>query len=279
MYYYSNDPIGAITIHNNYTQADIYDLSLGKIVNSVQLSKDESRLPFTDAFIVNATKENMTYMLMSNTQLKINENHKEKRSLSAGVNETYVFVGYDSVRQSAVIGTIKDDEKEVKTWPINGGLEPFKFGFDQYNDILLKSAKNVLILKLQSENGVMIMAHSIEKREIMFNDIAKEVGEQFQLQDIILPTDMILLKSKKEIAVMVIHELALAKVQIVDSQEGEYGFGANEITSKAYMVHSDQNGYKIFVAEPRKPFRMIYETETELNRRLYGDPELVFHAK
>ena len=41
------------------------------------------------------------------------------------------------------------------------------------------------------------------------------------------------------------------------------------------MCHSDQNGYKIYEAQPKKAFRVIYSTETELNRRLYGEPEIV----
>jgi hypothetical protein len=41
------------------------------------------------------------------------------------------------------------------------------------------------------------------------------------------------------------------------------------------MCQSDKNGYKIYEAQPKKAFRVIYSTETELNRRLYGDPEIV----
>lgn len=42
------------------------------------------------------------------------------------------------------------------------------------------------------------------------------------------------------------------------------------------MCHSTQNGYKIFEAQPKKAFRLIYRTETELNRRLYGEPETMW---
>jgi hypothetical protein len=140
---------------------------------------------------------------------------------------------------------------------------------------MLKSSKYVLVVKLQEEKGGMIIAHNIENREIMFNDIDKEIGEGYELKDLLLPTDLVILQSKKEYAVMVIYELALNKVQMIDNAEGEYGFGANEITSKVYMCHSTQNGYKIYEAQPRKAFRLIYSSETELNRRFYGEPEIV----
>lgn len=41
------------------------------------------------------------------------------------------------------------------------------------------------------------------------------------------------------------------------------------------MCHSNQDGYKIYEAQPKKAFRLVYSTETELNRRLYGEPEIV----
>ena len=72
-----------MTIINNYTQVDVYDLAAGKIVNTIQLSKNESKMPFTDVFIISSTPENITYSVMSNTELKIYENHKEKWALQA----------------------------------------------------------------------------------------------------------------------------------------------------------------------------------------------------
>ena len=39
------------------------------------------------------------------------------------------------------------------------------------------------------------------------------------------------------------------------------------------MCHSTQSGYKIYEAAPKKPFRVIYSTETELHRKYYGEPE------
>lgn len=74
---------------------------------------------------------------------------------------------------------------------------------------------------------------------------------------------------------MVFEELAIKKVQVVSSMDGEYGFGSDQTTSRVYMCHSNQNGYSIYEAQPKKAFRVIYTTETELNRRLYGEPEVV----
>jgi hypothetical protein len=74
---------------------------------------------------------------------------------------------------------------------------------------------------------------------------------------------------------MVFEDLAIKKVQIINTLQGEYGFGADQTTSHVYMCHSDHKGYTIFEAQPKKAFRMIYSTEQEINRRLYGEPEIV----
>lgn len=77
---------------------------------------------------------------------------------------------------------------------------------------------------------------------------------------------------------MVMEDLDLKKVQVVNAKDGEYGFGADQNTSSIYMCHSNQDGYSIYEAQPRKAFRVVYTTETELNRRLYGEPEIVIKA-
>ena len=75
---------------------------------------------------------------------------------------------------------------------------------------------------------------------------------------------------------MVFEELVLKKIQTVSAADGEYAFGANQDTTRVYMCHSNQNGYKIYEAQPKKAFRIIYSTETEINRRIYGEPEAVW---
>lgn len=72
-----------MAIVNNYTQVEVYDLAAGKIVNTIQLNKDMKRLLFTDAFIITSTPQNITYSVMSNKELRIFENHKEKWALNA----------------------------------------------------------------------------------------------------------------------------------------------------------------------------------------------------
>jgi hypothetical protein len=86
---------------------------------------------------------------------------------------------------------------------------------------------------------------------------------------------VIIFKSWKEYAIMVIEDLSIKKVQVVNAMDGEYGFGADQETSSVYMCHSNQNGYSIYEAQPKKAFRVVYTTETELNRRLYGEPDIV----
>lgn len=46
-------------------------------MNSIELSKNLEKLPFTDAYIVNASSQNVSYIIMSNDQVKVFENHKE----------------------------------------------------------------------------------------------------------------------------------------------------------------------------------------------------------
>ena len=72
-----------ITIAENYTKADVYDLSKGEIVNTLKLAKNEHRLPFTDAWIVNASRENLTYTIMINQALTAYENNVEKWVMKA----------------------------------------------------------------------------------------------------------------------------------------------------------------------------------------------------
>lgn len=57
--------------------------------------------------------------------------------------------------------------------------------------------------------------------------------------------------------------------------EGKYGFGANQDSTRIYMCHSTKDGYKIYDAQPKNPYRHLYSFDEELNRRLYGEPEMV----
>lgn len=80
-----------------------------------------------------------------------------------------------------MIASIGDEDSEVRTWPVNGALAPFKFGFDQNHDILLKSWQSVVIVKLNQGKGPMITAHNIEKREVMFSEIDRDLGPGFEV--------------------------------------------------------------------------------------------------
>ena len=72
-----------ITISDNYTKAEVYDIAKGEVVNGLKLDKDEHKLPFTDAWIVNASSENVTYTIMTNKALTAFENHKQKWVVSS----------------------------------------------------------------------------------------------------------------------------------------------------------------------------------------------------
>lgn len=72
-----------LTIVDNYTKAEVFDLSSGKIVNTVVLDKNVHKLSFTDGIIVNASSTNLTYAIMTNRLLQVYENNKEKWALKA----------------------------------------------------------------------------------------------------------------------------------------------------------------------------------------------------
>ncbi len=255
---------------------EVLDLAVGKTLNVIELHKDLHRLAFTDAIIINSSSTNLTYAVMSNKEVRTYEFNKETWSMTAKENETYVFTAYDYERKSVVMAAVLDGQTELKTWPVNGAAKPFSFSFNQYTDILLKTWQYVLVVRMPPySKQTMIIAHRPDKREMLFNEIEREIGTGFQIKDIVLPSDLVILKSWKEYAIMVIEDLAMKKVQIVSSVEGEYGFGADQTTSRVYMCHSNQYGYKIYEAQPKKAFRVIYSSETELNRRLYGEPEIV----
>lgn len=90
-----------------------------------------------------------------------------------------------------------------------------------------------------------------------------------------MPSDVIIMRSIRNYAVTVIEDLVLKKVKELNALEGEYGFGANQDSTRIYMCHSTKNGYKIYEALPTNPYRLFYASETALNRRLYGEPHTV----
>ncbi len=212
--------IVVIVVSENYTTAEVIDLSNGKTINQVELNKDLQRMPFTDAHIVNASAENFTYSIMTNKEIRTFQWDKEMWKHPAADNETFVFIGYDYGRQSVVVGSVGDDSVEVSSRPLNGAMKPFTFMFNPKTDILLKTWQYVLVIRLPPyAKATMIIAHRIEKREMLFNDIEREAGAGFQIKDLVLPSDLVILKSWKEYSVMVLEDLALKKVQIVSSLE------------------------------------------------------------
>ena len=174
-----------MTVIDNYTKVMVYDLSEGKVINNIELNKDIQRLPYTDIYFVNASATNLTYIVMSNKEIKVFENNKEKWALQANSNETLVFVGYDSDRKSVIKAAVVDGTEEVRSQPINGELKPFVFSFNIENDILLRTWQYALIVRTPPHSKTtMIIAHRVSGREMLFNEIEREIGEEFQVIDI-----------------------------------------------------------------------------------------------
>jgi hypothetical protein len=146
------------------------------------LNKDEKRQPFTDMKIVSAKEENLKYVVMTNIEINVYEQNKVVQTIENPGNLTYVFVDYDTAKDYVVIGSVNDTATIVDVYPADRSLNSFTFGFDPRNDILLKTSHNVLVIKLPREGQrLMIVGHKPVGREMLFNDIAREVGTEFQV--------------------------------------------------------------------------------------------------
>eukprot|EP00826_Nyctotherus_ovalis_P040533 TRINITY_DN4005_c0_g1_i14.p1 TRINITY_DN4005_c0_g1~~TRINITY_DN4005_c0_g1_i14.p1 ORF type:complete len:170 (+),score=45.17 TRINITY_DN4005_c0_g1_i14:514-1023(+) len=162
--------------------AEVFDLKDGKIVNSIKLNKDLQRQPFTDVKILNATESTLKYILMTNVEINVYEQNKVVETIKNPGKKTFVFVDYDTESNVVVIGSVNDTEKTVDAYPADNSLPPFSFTFDLMNDALLRTWNQILVVKFQTqEQRSMIVAHNPVNREMLFNDLAREVGSDFQV--------------------------------------------------------------------------------------------------
>jgi hypothetical protein len=163
---------------------------VGKIIKSINLTKDEHRKPFADIKIINGTKDSLMYLVMTNVELDLYENEKLIESVKNPGNMTYVFADYDTKRKKLVIGSVADGAKMVDTYPVDHSMDPFSFAFDPIKDYLLRTWQYVLILRPPRDGqGFMIIAHKIVSREMLFNDIAREIGSDFKVLCIFIRID------------------------------------------------------------------------------------------
>lgn len=174
--------LDAITIIDNYTVSEVFDLKDGKIVNRITLSKDIHRQPFTDIRIINATEGFLKYAIMTNIEINVYENHKIVETIKNPGNMTYVFFDYDKQKKVVVVGSVNDGATEVRVYPADNSQEPFVFAFDPLNDYLLRTWQYVLVVKPPTKTQrFMIVAHKVLGREMLYNDIVKEIGGEFQV--------------------------------------------------------------------------------------------------
>lgn len=160
------------------------DIADGKTLNIIELHKNMTKLPYTDIHIVSATSANLTYLIMTNNEVRSFHFAEETWSMKCADNELLVYVGYDTARESVVIATVLDGGEEVSSRPVNGALKPFTFMFNPYTDILLKTWQYVLVIRMPPHSkSTMIIAHRPEKREMLFNDLEREAGADFQVCD------------------------------------------------------------------------------------------------
>jgi hypothetical protein len=174
--------IVAITIIDNYTKAEVFDLYAGKKINVIPLNKDEMRQPFTDVVIVNSSRANFSFLLMTNKELKAYENGIEKMVFAAKPDELFIYCSYDHERSIPVICSVTDGELEMKERPINDILKPFVIGFNPKTDVIIKTWQQTLIIKFPPHSkSTMIIANRAERREMLISEIEREVGPEFQV--------------------------------------------------------------------------------------------------
>lgn len=151
-------------------------------MNNVKLNKDLQRQPFTDVKILSATESALKYILMTNVEINVYEQNKVVETIKNPGSKTFVYIDYDTEKKMVVIGSVNDTEKMVDSYPADNSLPPFTFSFDQMNDALIRTWNQLLIVKFQTqEQRSMIVAHNPVNREMLFNDLAREVGSDFQV--------------------------------------------------------------------------------------------------
>lgn len=171
--------IDAIMIERNVTVARVVDLKDGSLVNEVRLSKNSAKMGYNDAEIVAASADNLTYTVMTNSEVRTFQKNKEVWKQVAGANETFAFVGYDEERETVVVGSLNEEGKmSVKL--VNGALEAISFGFEAGTELLFRTKKYVLAVKLD-ETRSSILVHSIKDRSVINNDIREVTGGNFQV--------------------------------------------------------------------------------------------------
>jgi len=146
------------------------------------LNKDENKQPFTDVKIINTAEGSIKYATMTNNEINVYEQHKIVETIKNPGDSTYVFIDYDTEKNLIVIGSVDDGETILNVYPADRSLKSFNFNFDPVKDILLRTFHHVVVVKLQSEGQrLMIVGHRPVRREMLFNDVVREVGSEFQV--------------------------------------------------------------------------------------------------
>jgi len=151
--------IDAIVMENNVTEAKLYDLKDGTVVNMVEMSKG------VDAMIID--DKNLTYAIMSIDKVKIFQNNEETSTLHAKESETFAFLGYDHDRNTLIIGSINEEENKLNISLENEEQPPLSLDFTANKDMIVKTREYILVIK-SSES---ILIHSIKDRTTIHNKI------------------------------------------------------------------------------------------------------------
>jgi len=158
------------------TIARVFDLKDGSVVNTITLNKDPMGVGYNDAYIIEDKEDNLTYTIMTNSEVRVFQKDREVLKFNANDSERFVFVGYDYERETVVIGAMNEDKINAKL--ANEALPPISFEFKAESDILLKTWQYVLIINLAESS---IFVYSIKDRTVVNNNIQEIIEEGYKV--------------------------------------------------------------------------------------------------
>lgn len=121
-------------------------------------------------------------MLLTNIEINIYEQNKIVETVKSPADCTFVVFDYDTENNKLSIGSINDGEKVLNIYPADKSLAYFNLSFDPLNDALVKTSQHFMTVKLPKEGkAYMILTYKILSREMLYNDITKEIGAEFQV--------------------------------------------------------------------------------------------------
>lgn len=167
---------------DNFTISEVFDLKDGTVVNRIELNLDPNKDTYTDVRIIDGTEKGLKYLIMTNTEVNVYLNNKIVESQKCPEGNIYVYSDYDREGKKIVVGSLEDGSQTLNVYPVDHSLPPFNLSYNPERDYIISTSQYILILKAPTKTtSFMIVAHRIVEREMIFNDVKKEVGADFQV--------------------------------------------------------------------------------------------------